>query len=105
MRVLQIAPQICWPLDTGARLRNYHLARVLSEHAKVSLLAFGEPDQSTAELEGIYEQVTTVLRENAYSFAKVLRGAVGRTPLPLLNYTTEEVKQTLARLLEENVFD
>ena len=105
MHVLQIAPQICWPLDTGARLRNYHLARVLSDRARVSLLAFAEVDQPTAELEKIYERVMTVPREKAYSLTKVLRGALGRTPLPLLNYTTEEMKQALARLLDENVFD
>ena len=40
MRVLHFAPRVCWPLDTGAKLRNYHLARVLAQRAQVTLLAF-----------------------------------------------------------------
>ena len=51
MRVLHFAPRVCWPLDTGAKLRNYHLARVLSEKAAVTLLAFTDAEQSLVELE------------------------------------------------------
>ena len=52
MRILQIAPRLCWPLDTGAKLRNYHLARVLAERASVSLLAFAYREQSVSERGG-----------------------------------------------------
>lgn len=105
MRVLQLAPRVCWPLDTGAKLRNYHLGRILSENAHVTLLAFqheGEPDTLP---QNPYDQVVTVRRDQAYPFTKVLRGAVGTTPLPLLNYTTEPMKRALERLLAENDFD
>jgi glycosyltransferase involved in cell wall biosynthesis len=47
----------------------------------------------------------TVPRDQGYSFGKLLRGAVGRVPLPLLNYTSEEMKQALARMLAENTFN
>jgi sugar transferase (PEP-CTERM/EpsH1 system associated) len=103
--VLQLAPRVCWPLDTGAKLRNYHLGRVLSEHAHVSLLAFihdGEP----LEIPGnSYQQVLTVRREPGYTFSKILRGAVSRTPLPLLNYTTESMSRALEGILAETDFD
>jgi len=100
--VLQFAPRTPWPLDTGAKLRNYHLARILATRARISLLAFGDkPDDTTA----VYEQIVTVPRPAGYSFANVLRGAVGRTPLPLLNYTTNEMSKTLAHVLAENDFD
>jgi sugar transferase (PEP-CTERM/EpsH1 system associated) len=103
-RVLQFAPRVCWPLDTGAKLRNHHLARVLSGPARVALLAFSESARSASELE-IYEEVVTVPRSGGYSFGNVLRGAVGSTPLPLLNYTSEEMKRALARVLDQNEFD
>lgn len=105
MRVLQIAPRAPWPLDTGAKLRNYNLARVIAGHASISLLAFSEPGASPPKAENSYDQIVTVRRDPGYSFGKLLRGAVGRTPLPLLNYTSEEMKQTLARTLAENAFD
>ena len=103
MRVLQLAPRVCWPLDTGAKLRNYHLARVLSRDARVTLLAFG--NSSSAELRDVYDEVITVPRGSGYSLGKLLRGAVGRTPLPLLNYMSQEMTDGVARLFTENEFD
>ena len=105
LRVLQFAPRAPWPLDTGAKLRNYHLARILAMQARISLLAFGDEQNETNALDQVYERIVTVPRLGGYSFAKVLRGAVGRTPLPLLNYTTNEMSKTLAHVLAENDFD
>jgi len=105
LRVLQFAPRTPWPLDTGAKLRNYHLARILAMQARISLLAFGDEQNNTSALDPVYERIVTVPRLAGYSFAKVLRGAVGRTPLPLLNYTTNEMSKRLAHVLAENDFD
>jgi sugar transferase (PEP-CTERM/EpsH1 system associated) len=105
MRVLQFAPRVCWPLDTGAKLRNYHLARVLAERASVSLLAFTDHQPSLGNLETFYDQVIAVERDSAYTLAKLVRGALGQTPLPVLNYTTDSMKQALQRLLSEQDFD
>jgi polysaccharide biosynthesis protein PslH len=105
IRILQFASRVCWPLDTGAKLRNYHLARVLSQRANVTLLAFGDHHNSITELEKVYERAITVPRRGGYTFDKIVLGAIGRTPLPLLNYTTEGMKQALAKLLAESHFD
>lgn len=105
MRVLHFAPRVCWPLDTGAKLRNYHLGRVLSEKADVTLLAFTDAEQSLAELENFYEQVIAVRRDRGYTLAKTIRGALGSTPLPVLNYTTDSMKRALERVLSEHEFD
>lgn len=105
MRVLQFAPRVCWPLDTGAKLRNYHLARVLAERARVTLLAFRDAGEPLINFENPYEQVVIVKRDPGYTPAKILRGALGRTPLSLLNYTTEAMKQALAQILSEQGFD
>lgn len=103
--MLQLAPRLCWPLDTGAKLRNYHLGRELSEHAHVSLLAFVHDGEPFAIPGNFYERVLTVRREPGYSFTKLLRGVVGRTPLPLLNYTTDSMSQALEGLLAQTDFD
>src|SRR6266550_3294835 len=42
LRVLHFVPRVPWPLNTGAKLRNYHLARQLARSAQISLLAFSD---------------------------------------------------------------
>ena len=105
MRLLQFAPRVPWPLDTGAKLRNYHLARVLGEQAQVTLLAFTQTRDPAERRIEAYESVVTVRRDGAYSIDKVIRGALGRTPLPLLNYTTLEMRTALAAVLIEHAYD
>ena len=103
--MLHFAPRVCWPLDTGAKLRNYHLARVLAGQTRVTLLTFNHHDESLPSAENPYEQVITVKRDAAYTFTKVLRGLWGRTPLPVLNYTTDSMKKALEDILDEKDFD
>jgi sugar transferase (PEP-CTERM/EpsH1 system associated) len=103
--VLHFAPRVCWPLDTGAKLRNYHLARVLAERARVTLLAFRDAREPLINFENPYEHVVIVKRDPGYTTGKIIRGAFGRTPLSLLNYTTEAMKQALAQILNEQDFD
>ncbi len=129
LRVLHFVPRLCWPLDTGAKLRNYHLARELARRAHVTLLTFAEnggaTQQQTPRAEGqtpraegqspaepplmrpesFYARTITVPRGRGYTPAKILRGALGRTPLPVLNYTTAEMKEALRRVLDEQDFD
>ncbi|MGB7925861.1 MAG: glycosyltransferase [Pyrinomonadaceae bacterium] len=137
LRVLHFVPRICWPLDTGAKLRNYHLAREIAQRASITLLTFSEnveragenistrhlanrqPENPPAERKqqessvephlpdpgSFYEQVITVRRDRGYTVTKIVRGAIGRTPLPVLNYTTRGMKQELARILDEQDFD
>jgi len=70
----------------------------------VTLLAFGD-DASSGRLNEAYRRVVTVPRNETYSVGNMLRGAIGRTPLPLLNYTTSEMASALERLLVEDHFD
>jgi glycosyltransferase involved in cell wall biosynthesis len=140
MRVLHFVPRLCWPLNTGAKLRNYHLARELSRRAQLTLLTFSENGEemdtnsrgttrhaafnqsvssqdkaasSHAEAQGealfppelFYERVRIIRRASSYTPAKIIRGALGHTPLPVLNYTTSAMKQALTTILEEQDFD
>ena len=104
-RLLQIAPRLPWPLDTGAKLRNFHLGRVLSNEAAVTLLAFESDEARAHELAQIHQNVVALPRDRHNSFSKLLRGAIGPTALPLLNYTTPELGRQLKKLLRANKFD
>lgn len=139
IRVLHFVPRVPWPLNTGAKLRNYHLAREIARRAQITLLAFSEngeqagndrsaqppannksetelhagqaqSDDSSAEPllaspESFYNRVVTIGRDQGYTLSKIIRGAIGRTPLPVLNYTTPAMKQELARILDAQDFD
>jgi glycosyltransferase involved in cell wall biosynthesis len=71
----------------------------------VSLLAFIHDGEPLAIPGNSYQQVLTVRREPGYTFRKILRGAVSRTPLPLLNYTTESMSRALEGVLAETDFN
>jgi glycosyltransferase involved in cell wall biosynthesis len=121
MRVLHFVPRVPWPLNTGAKLRNYHLAREIAGRASITLLAFSENDEQTNQPsapadesstepilespESFYERVILVGRDQGYTLSKIVRGAIGKTPLPVLNYTTPAMKEALARVLDEQDFD
>ena len=102
LSLLQFAPRVPWPLDTGSKLRVYHLAQALATKMSVTLLAFGaeRPQQST----GPYKRVLTVPRDENYSVSNMVRGAIGPTPLPVLNYSKREMSVALSRLLGEYKF-
>src|ERR1051326_7977977 len=97
--------RVCEPDDSCAMLRNYHLARILADSASVTLLAFKDQTTPSSDFPSFYDRVITVPRDPSYTLSKVVRGALGRTPLPVLNYTTPSMKVALTRLLSEESFD
>jgi glycosyltransferase involved in cell wall biosynthesis len=118
LKVLHFVPRLSWPLNTGAKLRNYFLAKNLARHAEVSLLAFSEgaegpqslktfrPDTSSPPPpETFYKTFTLVARDRGYTPGKLFRGALGNVPLPVLNYTTASMREALRALLRDQHFD
>jgi polysaccharide biosynthesis protein PslH len=117
MRILHFVPKDCFPVNTGAKLRNYYFARELAAQARVTFLSFADNIQSPqnpllesrdepfAPLESFCEQVISVPHDNSYSPGKIVRGLFGRVPLTVLNYTTDAMAEVLKRTLEEKAFD
>jgi glycosyltransferase involved in cell wall biosynthesis len=118
LKVLHFVPRLSWPLNTGAKLRNYFLAKNLARHAEISLLAFSESTDGHQSIKAIghdtsypprpetfYKTFTLVARDRGYTPGKLLRGAVGKVPLPVLNYTTSSMKEALRALLGDQHFD
>jgi sugar transferase (PEP-CTERM/EpsH1 system associated) len=111
LRILYLAPRECWPPNTGAKLRNYYLARELARHAQLTFLSFAD-DQSSPESNSeipqpntIFERNIVISRPSGYTAGKLLRGAIGGMPLPVLNYFTEEMRIRLAHELNQEHFD
>jgi sugar transferase (PEP-CTERM/EpsH1 system associated) len=102
--LLYLAPQVCWPPSSGAQLRNFYLARHLALGAHLTYLSFAESTPAATPESDKRGQVLTVPRDRGYTPLKLLRGVLGRTPLPVLNYSSRSMAQVLEKLLKENDF-
>jgi polysaccharide biosynthesis protein PslH len=105
MRVLFLSPRQVWPLNSGAKLREYHLGRCLASQAELTLLAFAADPEPLRQALPFYHKVVTVPPPQRYTSWNVVRGLVGPQPLPVLNYTTPAMQQALDQQLEQNQFD
>jgi sugar transferase (PEP-CTERM/EpsH1 system associated) len=103
MRVLFLSPRQCWPTTTGAKLREFHLARHVASQAELTVLAFS--DQPTPEALAFCRDVIVVPPPARYTTWKLLRGILGRDPVPVLNYTSDAMREALAQLLARAPFD
>jgi glycosyltransferase involved in cell wall biosynthesis len=102
MRILYFSPRECWPLNTGARLRDYHLARELAGRARVTYLGLRSPkDPPAVEPPAACGFARSVLVEmNAsYTPGKIVRGLIGPVPVTVLNFWSGRAAVELERLL------
>ncbi len=111
LRVLFFAPTQCYPPNTGAKLRNYHLARQLAKFTDVTYCSFAERSKSQ-ELESSHprvetfcKQVISVAEEKHYSVVNLVKGLFGNVPFTVLNYTAKSITQQLEQLFASQDFD
>jgi glycosyltransferase involved in cell wall biosynthesis len=108
MRILYFSSRECWPLNTGARLRDYHFARQLARRAEVTYYGLRNPNDpqlvSIPAEAGLRDQAI-VEKDESYSPAKLIKGLIGPVPVTLLNCENERALATLEKLLTETAFD
>ncbi len=107
MRILFLSPRQCWPPLSGAKLRDYHFARALAQQAEVTYVHFLDPGSTplTRTELPFCSEVISVPKPAAYSALKIARGLAGRWPLPVLNYTSEEMIATLRPVTHGRRYD
>ena len=112
MNVLYFSPRDCWPVTTGARLRDFYFAYEVARDAQLTYLGFltskeapeGEIRRET--LEPLRDSPTILVsRSGGYAKSNILRGLLGPMPISVLNYRSAAMSAELARLLNENSFD
>ncbi len=110
MRVLQLSARNIWPLNTGAKLREFYLAREVARVARVTYAGFWndnerpeEPCPALEQLPGV-ERIVMVPKARCYTPWNVVRGLAG-TPVTILNYTTRPMADALRGLLSARPFD
>ena len=111
MRVLYFSPRICWPVISGAHLRDFYFARQLARNAQLTYIGLVNDDSGEAQAAllrqqlGNDAQVHALRREAGYRKANIARGLIGPTPLNVLNFTSARVLAEVDRLLREQSFD
>ena len=100
MRILFLSPRQCWPALSGAKLREYHLARALSRRAELTYVYFAEPGEEvlTAKDLPFATRIVAVPKPRVYGPWNLVRGITGKWPLPVLNYTSRQMIAALSRL-------
>lgn len=117
MRVLYFSPRDCWPITSGARLRDFHLARQLALKGPLTYIGFtggeGRPpgtvwrdrvDAASPFCANSFEAIL-VRRASSYAPLNLVRGWLGPTPIGVLNYTSATMMNEIERLLREQSFD
>lgn len=97
MRVLFLSPREAWPPNSGAKLRDYYLARGLARAAEVHYLFFGGR-AAAGELKAVLGSAQSVTPPPKYTAGKILKGLAGSPPLPILNYSSAEMGNAIASL-------
>lgn len=91
---------------TGAKLREYYLAKGLGERGGLVHLFFaGAGDPAQGADAAFPRKAVAVPAPRRYTPAKIARGIFGRWPLPVVNYTSEEMRAALAAALAAERFD
>ncbi|HRK18193.1 MAG TPA: glycosyltransferase family 4 protein [Hyphomicrobiaceae bacterium] len=106
MRTLVISPRQFWPLDTGGKLRDFHLASELARRGQVTYLCYTDDASPCPQnLAEPFEEIITVPHAGSYSASTLARGLLTRAPATVLKYTTPAMTAALAALLERKSFD
>jgi sugar transferase (PEP-CTERM/EpsH1 system associated) len=106
LKILFLCPQPLWPVNTGARLRNFHLANALCSHAEVTVLHAVHPADIPAKAPASsFQNVLSAARGNSYTFLNILRGIKGPIPVTVLNYVSRNIEQALTGALKATAFD
>ncbi|HME06055.1 MAG TPA: glycosyltransferase family 4 protein, partial [Bryobacteraceae bacterium] len=112
MKVLYFSPRECWPVTTGARLRDFYFACEVAREAQLTYLGFltskdlPEGEVKSEPLEALRGAETILVsRTGGYSKDKIARGLLGPMPISVLNYQSAAMAEELTRLLEESSFD
>ena len=106
MRILFLSPRQCWPPVSGAKLRDYHLARALGNRSELTYVYFADSgDQAQEKALNFCRRVVPIPRPAMYTPAKLVRGLLGRQPLPIVNYSSPRMNAAVSDMFRGQSFD
>ena len=109
-RILYLTQVLPYPLNTGARVRQYYVLRHLARTHEVTLVSFVRGDDKSehiAHLKTICHAVHTVpmARSRWRDARAAVKGAVTRLPMVIARDEIATMQQTLARLMASETFE
>jgi glycosyltransferase involved in cell wall biosynthesis len=107
MKLLYFAPHRIWPVNSGARVRDYQLAQRLAAHAKVTFVEMRDSREEHHAPAGDsgFASIVTLIKDRTYSPSKILRGLAGPIPMTILNCWSFRSASQLADALRSQQFD
>jgi glycosyltransferase involved in cell wall biosynthesis len=109
-RILYLTQVLPYPLNTGARVRQYYVLRYLSQKHEVTLVSFvreeDKPEHS-AHLKTVCAdvQTTPMLRSRMRDMQAVVKGIARQQPIVIARDEIAPMKQLLTDLLARQQFD
>ena len=107
MQLLYFTTHQAWPINAGARLRDYHLARHLAARCSVTFAQMshaGEELCKPPEDSGL-ASVVTLHKSRTYTPSKILRGLAGPKPVTVLNCWSRRMASELAEALRSRQYE
>lgn len=109
LNIAFLAPRLPWPLDTGGKIRTYHLLAALARRHRVTLLSL----QGEEALDGGMEQIRQLgvaveLFAQASPVARATqlgRGLAGPLPYNLVKYQSPRLRRRLRQLCDLGLVD
>ncbi|MGA7414821.1 MAG: glycosyltransferase family 4 protein [Bryobacteraceae bacterium] len=108
MRILYFSSRECWPLNTGARLRDFHLASQLARRGEVVYLGLRNPKDPPPvdpPVDAGFAGFQLVEKNASFSLPNLVRGFAGPVPVTLLNNQSSPARAALVQLLRNRKFD
>ena len=113
MRILWLKSDLLVPLDTGGRLRTWHLLRHLGKRHDITYLAFSDPHQPATDVARMQEVCTDVsaipraepLKGSWRFYVDVAKHLADPLPYAVGKYRSRAFARRLRGLLRERTFD
>ncbi len=107
MKLLYFALHPIWPLNSGARVRDFQLARYLAAHASVTFVEMhfsGDSHHDPPDDSGLAD-IVGLEKERTYSLSKIVKGLAGPVPVTVLNCWASQSASKLEQVLQSRQFD
>lgn len=106
MKCLYFAAHPWWPVNSGARQRNYQLACQLAVRASVTFVELrNRGDSRQIHLQNsALTNIVTLNKDRKYTPSKLVRGLIGPAPVTVLNCWSAQAAIRLADVLKSQEF-
>ena len=106
MRVLYLSPRQSWPPVSGAKLRDYHLAKALGGRSQLTYVYFSDrAGEAPPDRFSFCEKLVAIPAPKMYTPEKIMRGLFGHWPLPVVNYTSPDMEKAVRTIANGPTFD